>query len=310
MHTESARLAAETPITFTSGGATLAGTLEMPAVPPVGAVLLIPGSGEVDRDSDHRKLPISVTRHLAESLAGRGFASLRYDKRGVGESTGSFLETGFRDNTDDAEAALAELGRQLPGVPLFVIGHSEGAMHATTLAARHPELAGAVLLAAPGTPGEETLFWQGEQIAEGMPPLTKRLLKLFRVDIPKLQRKAVAKIKATTTDVARIQLQKANAKWQREFLAHDPREGLRRISVPVLAITGGKDLQVNPDDLAIIRDLVTGPVETRRPEHLTHLLRNDPGKPSLSTYKKLAKQPTDPELLRIVGDWLVARVGA
>lgn len=310
MHTQSAPLAAETPITFSSGTQTLAGSLEMPATNPVGAVLLIPGSGEVDRDSDHRKIPLAVTRHLAESLAGRGFASLRYDKRGVGASSGSFLETGFHDNTDDAEAALAELARQLPDVPLFVIGHSEGAMHATVLAARHPELAGVVLLAGPGTTGEETMFWQGVQISESMPPFTKRLLKLLRLEIPKLQRKALAKIKATTTDVARIQLQKANAKWQREFIAYDPREDLPRISVPVLAITGGKDLQVNPDDMEIIRSLVTGPVETHRPEHLTHLLRNDPDKPSLSHYKKLAKQPTDPELLRTVGEWLVGRVEA
>jgi uncharacterized protein len=293
-------------VTFSSGHVTLAGTLLTPAH-TVGAALLIPGSGEVDRDSDHKKLPLSVTRHLADALAERGIASLRYDKRGVGASSGSFLETGFHDNTDDAEAALAELARLVPDVPLFVIGHSEGAMHATVLAARHPELAGAVMLAAPGTTGEETMFWQGVQISESMPPFTKRLLKLLRLEIPKLQRKALAKIKATTTDVARIQLQKVNAKWQREFIAYDPREDLPRISVPVLAITGGKDLQVNPDDLEIIRDTVPGPIETHRPADLTHLLRDDHGKPSLSAYKRLAKLPTDEALLRTVGDWIAQR---
>ncbi|GGO00325.1 hypothetical protein [Microbispora bryophytorum] len=67
---------------FASGGERLAGTLTLPdGDGPFPAVLLVPGSGPVDRDSNHRRLPLGVTRQLAEAFAAAGIASLRYDKR-------------------------------------------------------------------------------------------------------------------------------------------------------------------------------------------------------------------------------------
>lgn len=276
----------------------------------MGAVLILPGSGEVDRDSNHRSVPLGVSRDLAHDLARRGLASLRYDKRGVGESGGEFLKAGFHDNAADAEAALAELGQRVPGLPLFVVGHSEGGIHAALVAANHPELAGLILLATPATTGEVTMRWQAGRIAAGLPPFIKMLLKFLRIDILSQQNKAIAKIKATTTDVARVQGMRCNAKWQRELLASRPQDALRRVTMPVLAITGEKDIQVNPDDLEIIRQSVQGPVDTRRPENLTHLLRNDSGAPSVRAYKRLAKQPTEPEVLSAVGEWVSARAAS
>jgi uncharacterized protein len=69
----------------------LAGTLLLPEQPPTAVALLVPGSGPVDRDSDHRRLRLGITRLLAEALAELGVASLRYDKRVVGASEGTFL---------------------------------------------------------------------------------------------------------------------------------------------------------------------------------------------------------------------------
>ncbi len=94
-------------------------------------------------------LPLGVGRELAQSLAAAGIASLRYDKRGVGASGGSYLATGFADNVDDARVAVGSLAAQpeCAGVPIFVIGHSEGAMIATALAAEP----GTVLAARSGT---------------------------------------------------------------------------------------------------------------------------------------------------------------
>lgn len=297
----------EEDVRFTAGSLELAGTFTTPASDSVGAVLILPGSGEVDRHSDHRRFPLGISRNLAHDLARRGLASLRYDKRGVGESGGEFLKTGFHDNTADAEAALAELRRLVPGLPLFVVGHSEGGMHAALVAANHPELAGLILLATPATTGEVTMRWQAGRIAVGLPPLTKMLLKLLRIDILSQQDKTIAKIKATTTDVARMQGKRFNAKWPRELMANNPEDALQRVTMPVLAITGDKDIQVNPDDLEIIRQTVQGPVDTRRPKNLTHLLRNDPEIPSVTAYKRLAKQPTEPEVLSSVGEWVSAR---
>ena len=298
----------EREVTFASGQISLAGTVTDPVDQPRGVAVILPGSGEVDRDSNHRRIPLGVSRDLAHALAGKGIVSLRYDKRGMGASGGSFLSTGLSDNIDDATAALGMLRGTHPDLPAFVIGHSEGAMIAEAVAADAPDLAGVVLLAGAGVSGEDSMKWQATQIAQVLPPFARAVTGLLRIDLVEQQRKSLEKIKATTGDTARMQGVKINAKWQRELLAFDPTPLLPRITAPVLAITGGKDLQVNPDDLEIIAAGVAGPVETHRPENLTHLLRNDPKPASLAAYKKLGKQPTDARLLTQVADWVGARV--
>ena len=74
--------------------------------------------------------------------------------------------------------------------------------------------------------------------------------------------------------------------------------------MPVLAITGDRDLQVNPDDLDLMRDLVKGPFEAFRPSGVTHLLRTEGTKRGLSGYKEQVRRPVDPRVISAVTDWL------
>ncbi|RBY88154.1 alpha/beta hydrolase [Blastococcus sp. TBT05-19] len=284
----------------------LAGTLCLPDTPlPVPAVLLASGSGPLDRDSNHRRARFDVARQLAHALAGGGIASLRYDKRGVGGSPGDWRAAGLHDGTDDLGRALGTL-RARPEIDagrIALAGHSEGAILAAALAARGAPVAGVVLLAMSATPGEELLRWQARQIAPTLPAPVRGLLRLLRVD---LERKVAAnhdRIRRTTTDVARIGGARINARWTREFMAHDPREDLRRITDPVLAITGGKDLQVPPEDVDAIASCVLGPADTRVVPDLTHTLRRQPGAASLSAYKEELRRPLDSELLAAVVEW-------
>ena len=86
----------EQKITFLSDGLTLAGTVTLPdAQGTFPGVVLVPGSGQVDRNENAKKLAINAFSEIAADLASKGIASLRYDKRGVGESQGDFWETGF-----------------------------------------------------------------------------------------------------------------------------------------------------------------------------------------------------------------------
>ncbi len=97
-------------------GTRLVGTLtRADTAGPSPAALLLNGSGPLDRDSNMPGQALDVAKTLAEGLAARGVASLRYDKRGVGESSGEYLTTGFGQEASDASRALSAL-RAAPAV--------------------------------------------------------------------------------------------------------------------------------------------------------------------------------------------------
>ncbi|MBG0815539.1 serine aminopeptidase domain-containing protein [Planomonospora sp. ID82291] len=399
---------AEERATFSSGGLTLGGTLALPPADPASpgtapagtvpaapgstgtasvdaasagtvpgrrrpypAALIITGSGPLDRDANHPRMPLRISRDLAHALARAGIASFRYDKRGAGESQGSFLAAGLTDNIDDARAALAWLRArpEIDPAAVFVIGHSEGAVIATALGAEPAggvepagnagsaepagnagsaepagsaggaadtggaaDLAGIVLLSPMAKTGEETLTWQTRQVAGDLPAPVRVILRLLRTDVVAKQAEAVARLKATTTDVARVQGRKTNARWHREFIAFDPGPALRALRAPVLAVTGAADVQVDPADLDAIAAAAGGArtdagtdagtdngtgtggdaagrdVTTVRVPELSHLLRRDPDGGGLRTYKQQIRRPTDPGLLSLVTDWITERL--
>jgi pimeloyl-ACP methyl ester carboxylesterase len=190
-----------------------------------------------------------------------------------------------------------------------VAGHSEGALLAAALAARGAPLAGLVLLSCSATPGEQLLRWQARQIAPSLPAPVRGLLRLLRTDLEAKVAANHAKVRATTTDVARIGGARINARWTREFLDHDPRADLARVTVPVLALTGGKDLQVDPADLDVLAATVPAPVTVRRLPDVTHTLRRQPGPASLRAYREELRRPVDPTVLDAVTGWCSALVG-
>jgi hypothetical protein len=162
---------------------------------------------------------------------------------------------------------------------------------------------GVVLLATSATPGAELLRWQARRIAPTLPAPVRGLLRLLRTDMETKVAANHRRIAATTTDVARIGGVRVNARWTREFLLHDPRADLARLTVPVLAVTGDEDLQVPPDDLAVLAATVPGPVEVRRVPGLTHTLRRQPRGASLHHYRGELRRPVDPDVLVSVVAW-------
>ncbi|KAE8763659.1 alpha/beta hydrolase [Georgenia thermotolerans] len=303
----------ETTLTFPSGDLTLAGTVAVPeGAGPWPAALLVSGSGPIDRDGNHKRLRLDIQRQLAAALADAGAATLRYDKRGAGQSGGSFLATGFWDNVDDAAAALAAL-RSQAGVDadrVLVVGHSEGALVATALAGRGTPLAGLVLLSPAARPGEETLRWQAHALEPSLPAVLRGVFRLMRTDFVAQVSKNHRKIKATRTDVAWVGGQRLNARWFREFLAYDPRADLATITAPVLAATGDHDVQVPPEDLETLAALVPGDVETVLVPDLNHILRHQTGTPTLKTYKTDVRHPVDPRVNELLTSWVTRRVAS
>jgi hypothetical protein len=151
-----------------AGAFELAGTFTAPSChtsPP--AVVLVSGTGPVDRDVTF--VGHALFRVLAHSLARAGIASLRFDKRGVGESQGAFSAAGPDDFVADVSGAVNYLVREkgFPAQRVGLLGHSEGGMVALTAAARMGTTPFCVLLASPMLSGTDNLVRSFALLARG-----------------------------------------------------------------------------------------------------------------------------------------------
>ena len=287
----------------------LRGTVLLPTPPLTAAALLLPGSGPINRDSDHRELPLAVTRLLAEVLAAEGIMTLRYDKRGVGKSPGDFWSTGMLQNVEDAISALRALRADCLAstVPVFVIGHGEGAALATAVATREP-LDGLVLLSMAARSGRETLAWQAEVLQSEVPAAAKLLLRLLRIDLRRVHERRMARIMQSTCDSGRVGGATTNLRWFREFATFDPREHLRQLRIPVAAITGAKDLQAPPEDVWVVGQGTSGPFTGHLVDGVDHILRTEPGSPSVRGDRRHAAQPLDGRVVAHLVDFVTTTV--
>lgn len=292
-------------VTIPTGSATLAGALcRPPGQGPFPAALLLAGSGPLDRDGNVKRMRLNLSADLAALLESLGWASLRFDKRGVGDSPGDYLATGFYDELDDADAAYRWLACRPDVDGVVVIGHSAGATFATELAARHRDLAGVVALALTADTGERTLIWQASRIAQSLPRLASVLLRLMRTDVMRQQRTTLDKIRGSDADVLRIQGARVNARWMREFMTYDPAPTLQRVTVPMLALTGSKDVQVDPDGLEKVSSLVPS-AETHVLAAVDHLLRHEPAPTSdVRRYRAQIRRPIAEPVVAHLTHWL------
>ena len=239
---------------------------------------------------------LNVGNALAAALAAHGVASLRFDKRGVGRSDGDYLRTSFDRETSDAGDALDRL-RVADGVDperVAVIGHSVGAAIAIRLAAGDGRVAGAVLLAGSLRSGAEVMAWQSERIAATL----RGPSRWFAGRFLRRQERVRQRLLASTEEIVRVGRSELPGQWFREYMAYDPEPDLRTVRCPVLAVTGRKDVQVDPDDVARIGAIVGAEFEGATPETLTHLLRRHAGPPGLATYRAQLGRPVDPRSAR------------
>lgn len=262
--------------------------------------VLIPGSGPIDRDGDARRVALGIQRQLAEGLADRGVASIRWDKRGVGASGGDFLSSGLHDLVADALAVVDHAMAR--GLPVFVIGHSEGSAIAARSLVERPALAGAVLLSPYARSGLDVLRWQSRALQNDVPAFVRGILRLMRTDLERQTEKNRQKLLATTRDVERIGGVRINARWFREFMAYDPSLDLAAATQPVLAISAGFDLQSPPDDAERIAALRAAQTRTELLDGVSHILRPQAAA-TVRTYRKDARNPIDDRIVPLIDDW-------
>jgi pimeloyl-ACP methyl ester carboxylesterase len=240
-------------------------------------VVTITGSGPQDRDEC--VVGVRPFRQLADELGRHGIATLRYDDRGVARSTGDFKAATPVDFADDAQAAVAFLRSRtdVDTKHIGVLGHSEGGIIGPMVAARDPGVAFVVMWAGTGVPLEQVIVRQTGEIskAEGTPPaqvahelsLLQTLLRLRHAhkDRDKLRTAVAAETKKMITrkeldeigdfDIwVDAQIKVVWNPWFNWYLDYDPKTSLSKITVPVLAVNGALDKQVDPTiNLAAIK---------------------------------------------------------
>lgn len=252
----------------------LAGTLTLPErKEKVPAVILISGSGPNDRDEtifNHKPFWI-----LADYLTRQGIAVLRYDKRGIGQSGGEYFTATTEDFTEDAHAAFNYLTTrpEIDASNIGLIGHSEGGVIAPIVAFENKKVKFAVLMAGLGVSGTDLVLAQHRHIFgktsltdeakerlnqalsevyasttnwtgyvgtdEERNELDKKLNNMWHL-LPKEMKETMQKDAYIEKTIANI-----TSPWFRHFLTINPSEYLQKLSIPILAINGERDTQVD-----------------------------------------------------------------
>lgn len=236
-------------------GVTLAGTLLMPLfseIQYVPGIVLVAGSGPTDRDGNNPLAPerIDLLKEIAGLLARNGIASLRYDKRGIGQSTprprGSLEEQeaffAWDNFVGDVEAAHAELLRhdEIKPYATALLGHSEGGLLALAasraLAAKKLH---ALVLAA--TPGRRIDLILREQIARNAPPSLR--LPTDRAIAAILE---TGRVPTNLPPELQLLFPLYAGPFLQKLLSFDPASVLATSRTACLLVQGGADRQVVP----------------------------------------------------------------
>ena len=284
-----------------AAGHTLAGTLTVPKgashANPVAAIITITGSGPQDRDEYLGIDDFRPFRQIADALGRRGIAVLRMDDRGTGASGGTFKGATSSDFAEDARAGLAYL-RSRPEIRadrLGVLGHSEGAVIAPMVADREPALHAIVLLAGVAQPARSALYFQ-----------MKNMIEHESKSTPEKRAEAIAAIPAN------IDAMMAKDPWLKFFLTYDPAATMRRVTTPVLILTGEHDQQAVPAQVplmeAAFKEAGNTDVTARVLPGINHIFVEEPdGFPA--NYAKLPKPiRMQKRALDTISDWLVQRM--
>jgi hypothetical protein len=320
-------------VSFDGGvdGVKLAGTLTLP--PGAGrfpAVVLVSGSGPNTRDetvADHQIFLV-----LADYLSRHGLAVLRYDKRGVGKSTGDYAHATTADFADDAVAAVAYLRTrpEIAAARIGLIGHSEGGEIVPIVAVRDPKVAFIVMMAGPGVSGAEILPEQGRligkaggmsdaKLAESDAQLRKLIAIVERDKDPAVAKTEMvaemSRFAAAHGDpppaAAGMQADGINSAWFRYFFEYDPAPTLRKLRGPVLAVNGSKDLQVPPaQNLPPIRAALAHDRDATVEElpGLNHLFQ--PATTGSPAEYRTIETTIDPAALALITGWILKYDGA
>lgn len=265
---------------------TLAGSISGSLVTPKDAkgkmplVIIIPDAGAVDRDGNNAKIGLTANTYkiLANDLANKGIATLRYDKRRVGESVSATKESQlrFEDYSDDVVSLITYMNGDQRFSKIVLFGHGEGAL-AGMLAAPDEPVQGLITAEANSDMGEKILIEQMKSKPQFLRDEFKTILDSMK------KGKTTEKVDLPLYYIARPSIQSFLMSWCR----YDPPRVLKRVKIPVLVIQGTNDLTVATDNADKFKKGKSD-ASTLVIKGMNHILREAPTDPeqNMITYGK------------------------
>lgn len=230
----------ETNVTLKINIDQLYGTLTVPdEVKKCQVALIIAGSGPTDRNGNNPMMKNNSLKMLAEALAKNGIASLRFDKRGIGESKASAITESslvFENYTEDVKSWINFLKLDKRFTQLTVIGHSEGSLIGMIAGAKANKF---VSIAGAGESADKLIKSQiasksNKQLEDMTFPIIDSLKSGNKVN----------KVDPLLNSLFRPSIQPYLISW----FKYDPQTEIKKLTVPVLVLQGNNDLQVSVKD--------------------------------------------------------------
>lgn len=315
-------------VTFTSaaGNATLSGTLTCPVgyadmqKEDVPVVVMVTGSGLQNRDEEvfgHK--PFLV---LADYLARNGIATLRYDDRGTGKSTGSTADMTTETNMTDALAAADFVRSTGKFGPVGVLGHSEGGAIAFMLGARG-KADFVISMAGQGVSGDSILISQNRVTMQqaGVPEnVTAAYCAALKSVLASIAGGTVGQDPEETVAAAvrsaggnlppgasanLVKVIQTASPWMKYFIAYDPSADIKAVKCPVMAVNGEKDVQViAAENLPAIQRLLPADSLNMVKEYagLNHLFQHCTTG-AVTEYRQI-EETMSPEVMQDIAAWI------
>ena len=310
----------------------LAGTLTLPKnVKKPKVVILISGSGPQNRNEEIKQFNHRPFLVLSDFLTKNGIAVLRYDDRGVAQSEGTQKGATSLDFATDVEAAINYLKNKenISFSKIGLIGHSEGGFIASMLASKNKDIDFIVLLAAPGVSGDKILRTQTKKALELSgaskkhiefnDKISKQIFNLIKTEKNSEKLKGKLKdylikvkneapesiIKNLTEKGINTQIEAITLPWITYFIKTEPKQFLEKVTCPILALNGSKDVQVLPKlNLEAIKNSTkhNKNVEIIELENLNHMFQTC-STGSINEYAQI-EETFSPKAMKLIVNWI------
>lgn len=283
----------------------LKGTMLFPADAGAPVVIMIPGSGPVDRDGNiPQTVKAASLKLLAEGLAAHGVASVRIDKRGMYESAAATPDPNavtIGDYAADVQNWISAIRQETGAKCLWVLGHSEGGLVALAAGRDRSDICGILLVSAMGRPYGAVLKEQLQANPANAPLLDQALSAIAELE-------AGRHVDAAGLHPALLPLfNPAVQDFLIDAMALDPATLMASFDKPVLILQGERDIQVSVEDAQLLKQANPSAKLVLLPDtnHVLKTVSSEDRRVNIATYAD-PSLPLAPKVVSTIADFVIS----